>query len=178
MTPQQWANIDDDEGALHALLSRVCDHVPIALIDYLWIFPPRRVAAGESIVFVVAAFGDDPIRRRVLTAHFTISRNRKGQAFVNARFDEHGSAPASAVPRIVDGVLHRLGEDADTSLREQQIGGDPEQWNALVIELGGRPLARATAPSNHESAPAARPATAPTLSAAPPAAATDATTIG
>jgi hypothetical protein len=173
MIAQQWTNIEDDEGALHALLHRVCDHVPVALIDYLWIFPPRRVAAGDSIVFVVAAFDDDPVRRRVLTAHFVIARNRKGQAFVNARFDEHGSAPAGAVPRIVDGVLHRLGEDADASLREQQIGGDPEQWNELIIALGGPPLAPSTSPPDDEAASAADPAAVPAFSAPPAPDATD-----
>jgi hypothetical protein len=139
MSSQHWANIAHDEGALHALLHRLREQLPVPLIDYLWIFPPRRVADGESIVLVVAAFDHDRIRRRVITAHFTISRNRRGEAFVSARFDEHGSAPGNALARIVDGVLHRLGEDADNSLREQQIGGDIAQWNALITELGGTP---------------------------------------
>ena len=137
MSSQHWANIGDDDGALHALLRRLRDHIPVALIDFLWIFPTRRIATGESIVLLVAAFDDDPIRRRVITARFSIARDRKGQAFVNACFDEHGSAPAHALCRIVDGVLHRLGEDADDTLREQQIGGDIEQWNSLIRELGG-----------------------------------------
>jgi hypothetical protein len=168
MNTQHWANIGDDEGALHALLGRLRDHVPVALIDYLWIFPPRRVAAGQSIVLVVAAFDDDPVRRRVFTAHFTIARNRKGQAFVNARFDEHGSAPGNAVSRIVDGVLHRLREDADATPRELQIGGDTELWNALIVELGGTPH---TTPSSTDEPPRdtdrADPAAAPTAAAGP-----------
>ena len=160
MTAQQWANIGEDEGAIHALLHRVGQHVPVPLIDYLWIFPPRRVAAGDSVVFVVAAFDDDPVRRRVITAHFTIARNRKGQAVVNARFDEHGSAPGHALTRIVDGVLHRLGEDVETSPREtspreQLIAGDVEQWNALVVELGGSLRSTAApAEANPSDAPA------------------------
>ena len=138
---QQWANIGDDEGALYALLPRIANQVPISLIDYIWIFPPRRIAIGESIVVVVGAFDDDPVRRRVITAHFTISRNRKGQAFVNARFDEHGSAPINHVTRVVDGVLRRLGEDTDASPREEQIAGRDERWDALIVSLGGRPRA-------------------------------------
>jgi hypothetical protein len=133
---QQWANIGDDEGALHALLHRISDHIPVSLIDYLWIFPPRRVAAGDSVVVVVAAFADDLVRKRVFTAHFTISRSRKGQADVTARFDEHGAAPDHALTRIVDGVLHRLGEDTAATPREQQIAGDVAQWNALLVALG------------------------------------------
>ncbi|MEX0906728.1 MAG: hypothetical protein WD054_00250 [Gemmatimonadota bacterium] len=137
MSSTQWANIGDDAGALHALVARVLEQVPLDLIDYLWIFPSRKIAIGESIVVVIGAFDDDELRRRVLTAHFTVARNRKGAAQVNVRFDEHGSAPAAAVPRIVSGVLRRMGEDADAEPREESIGGDRERWNAVILALGG-----------------------------------------
>lgn len=139
MSSGQWANIGDDEGALHALLERVPAQVAIEQIDYVWIFPPRRVAVGDSVVVVVAAFDEDPERRRVITARFTVSRNRKGIASVTARFDEHGAAPADAVPRIVQGVLRRLGEEAVAEPRAEQIVRSPERWRELVVELGGRP---------------------------------------
>lgn len=141
MSTTQWANIGDDPGALHALVERLPEHVPVAAIDYLWIFPARRIAIGESIVVVIGAFDEDPERRRVSTAHFTVSRNRKGAATVNVRFDEHGSAPVAAVPRIVQGVLRRLGEDTEASPREEQICGESDRWDALVVELGGAPRA-------------------------------------
>jgi hypothetical protein len=139
MSTAQWANIGDDPGALHALVERVPEHAPISTIDYLWLFPARRIATGESIVVVIAAFAEDSERRRVSTAHFTVSRNRKGAATVNARFDEHGSAPVTAVPRIVQGVLRRLGEDTEASPREEQIGGEQQRWDELIVELGGPP---------------------------------------
>ncbi|HSJ33268.1 MAG TPA: hypothetical protein VK933_17640 [Longimicrobiales bacterium] len=139
MSTAQWLNIGDDPGALHALVERISEHVPVAAIDYLWIFPARRIAIGESIVVVIGAFDEDPERRRVSTAHFTVSRNRKGAATVNARFDEHGSAPVAAVPRIVQGVLRRLGEDTEASPREEQIDGEQDRWDALIVELGGPP---------------------------------------
>jgi hypothetical protein len=139
MSSAQWANIGDDEGALHALLQRIPEQVAIDQIDFLWIFPPRRIAIGESIVVVVAGFAEDAERRRVITAHFTVARNRKGAATVNARFDEHGAAPADAVPRIVQGVLRRLGEDAIGEPRAEQIVRSQQRWDALVVELGGRP---------------------------------------
>lgn len=138
MSTAQWANIGDDPGALHALVERVPEHTPVATVDYLWIFPARRIATGESIVIVIAAFDEDLERRRVSTAHFTVSRNRKGAATVNVRFDEHGAAPVAAVPRIVQGVLRRLGEDTEASPREEQICGEQERWDALVLDLGGR----------------------------------------
>jgi hypothetical protein len=144
MSSTQWANIGEDAGALHALLERITEHLPVPAIDYLWIFPARRIAIGESIVVVVAGFDDDTARRRVSTAHFTVARNRKGAATVTAHFAEHGSAPESAVPRIVEGVLRRLGEDTDAAPREEQIHGDTQRWDALIVDLGGRP--RATEP--------------------------------
>ena len=137
MNSAQWANIGDDPGALHALVARILEQVPLPAIDYLWIFPARKIAIGDSIVIVVAAFDDDEHRRRVITAHFTVSRNRKGAAQVNVRFDEHGSAPGPAVPRIVSGVLRRMGEDADAEPREEAIGGDPQRWQSLILDLGG-----------------------------------------
>lgn len=136
MSTAQWANIGDDPGALHALLERVPQHATVATIDYLWIFPARRIPIGESIVILIAAFDEDPNQRRVSTAHFTVSRNRKGAATVNARFDEHGSAPVAAVPRIVHGVLRRLGEDTEASPREAQVCGEQERWDALLVDLG------------------------------------------
>jgi hypothetical protein len=139
MSSAQWANIGHDEGAIHALMQRVPEQVAVEQMDYVWIFPPRRVATGDSIVVVVAAFDEDPERRRVITARFTVSRNRKGAASVNARFDEHGAAPADAVPRIVQGVLRRLGEEAFGEPRAEQILRSADRWSALIVDLGGRP---------------------------------------
>lgn len=138
MSSRQWANIGEDPGATHALIQRIPAVVAVTGIDYLWIFPPRRVAAGESTVVVVAAFDEDD-RRRVITAHFTVARNRKGIATVTALFDEYGAAPADAVPRIVQGVLRRLGEDTAAEPRDVLIDGRQDRWDALVTELGGRP---------------------------------------
>lgn len=138
MTSTQWANIGEDAGALHALLQQLPQHIAIQLIDCLWIFPARRIAIGDSVVIVVAARDDDAGRRRVMTAHFTVARNRRGVAHVSELFDEHGTAPDTAVPRIIQGVLRRLGEEVGAEPREVQIGGDQDRWDALVIELGGR----------------------------------------
>ena len=135
----QWANIGDDAGALHALLQRVTEYVSVDLVDDVWIFPPRKTAAGESIVIVVGARGETDDRRRVITAHFTVVRNRKGVPTVTVRFDEHGTAPSAAVLRIVQGVLRRLGEDTEASPREEVVAGSRERWDQLILDLGGRP---------------------------------------
>jgi hypothetical protein len=139
MNSTGWANIGEDAGAPHALLARVAEQVPIALIDQLWIFPPRRIAAGESTVVVVGAF-DDEDRRRVITGRFTVLRNRRGEAAVSATFDEHGTALNAAIPRIIQGVLRRLGEDPAAEPQHVAINGRQQQWDSLLLELGGRPL--------------------------------------
>lgn len=139
-TTTQWANIGEDAGATYALIQRVTEVVPVAGIDCLWIFPPRRVPAGDSTVVVVGAF-DEEARRRIITARFTVARNRKGAATVNVRFDEHGAAPVVAIPRIVQGVLRRLGEETAAEPRFVHVDGQQERWDALVIDLGGRPTA-------------------------------------
>ncbi|CAN5808503.1 hypothetical protein BH23GEM9_BH23GEM9_25400 [soil metagenome] len=146
----QWANIGDDAGALHALLEQIPAHVAMELIDYVWIFPTRRVAVGESIVVVVGAIDEDTTRRRVITARFTVERNRRGVAAVSSRFDEHGSAPEAAVPRIVQGVLRRLGEDAEAEPREVQIRGSSHRWDELMVELGGPLQLRQDTADAHE----------------------------
>ena len=144
MSTAGWTNIGDDPGALHALIDRITEHAAIETIDYLWLFPARRVAVGDSIVVVIGAFDDDPVRRRVSTAHFTVARNRKGAASVTASFAEHGSAPIAAVPRIVQGVLRRLGEDTEAEPREALIAGEQDRWDALIVELGGPPRVERT----------------------------------
>ena len=139
MTTSQWVNTEPDAGALHVLLARLAEQIPAAGIDVLWIFPTRRIAIGESTVFVVAGFHpDDPERRRVITARFAVTRDRKGAATVQEKLDEHGTAPDGAVARIVHGVLRRLGEEGEQPPREQTIGGDEERWWDLIEELGGR----------------------------------------
>lgn len=154
MNTTQWANIGEDPGATHAMIQRIPEVVAVAGIDYLWIFPPRRVAAGESSVIVVAAFDEDD-RRRIITAHFTVARNRKGIATVTALFDEHGAAPVDAVPRIVQGVLRRLGEDTAAEPRDVLIDGRQDRWDALVTELGGRPAPPDAEPEDYAANDAA-----------------------
>ena len=158
MSTGQWANIGEDAGAIHALLQRVGEHVSVPLIQDLWIFPPRRIAAGESIVIVVGAAGENEDRRRIITGHFTVIRNKKGAATVTARFDEHGTAPTSAVPRIVQGVLRRLGEDVDALPREEIIAASRERWDALISDLGGRPASTSEPAQGDDASPAEPPA--------------------
>lgn len=151
---QKWANIGEDLGALPALIRDVEDHVPVPLIDVLWVFPARAIAVGESTVLVIAAFADQDDNHRVITARYTVTRNRRGEPQVKVRFDEHGTAPQPAVPRIVEGVLRRLGEDASAEPVEVRVAGSVEAWDAHIRELGGVPRNRDDAPQDEaEAAP-------------------------
>lgn len=140
-TRQQWVNTEPDEGAPHALLERVAAQYPPEILDEVWIFPTRRAAGVESTVVVVAAHGEDPERRRVATAHFSVTRDKKGKPTVDARFEEHALAPAGALGRIVDGVLRRLGDELAAPPRAERIERDLDRWSALIVDLGGPPPA-------------------------------------
>lgn len=150
----KWANTEPDAGLPHALLERLAARVPIAVIEELWLFPTRRIATGESTVFVVAAFDEDTEKRRVITARYAVSRDRKGVATVQEQIDEHGIAPAPAVTRIVNGVLNRMDQEGEQPPRAERIERDPDRWWALIEELGGKRPVEPPAPSEAGCEPA------------------------
>jgi hypothetical protein len=154
LRPAQWVNIADD-GALHALLDRVPARIPVDAIDEIWIFPTRRMGAIESTVFAIATFDDDPERRRVLTAHFTVTRDRKGAAKVEETVAEHASAPAGSLARVVDGVLRRLGDEVSAPPRAERIEGLRHRWDDLIRELGGTVVEPESAPVHEPAVEAA-----------------------
>ncbi len=156
----RWANIQD-AGALEALLERIAGRFPPASIDTLWILPTRRSADAESSVVVLSMFDDEGMRRRVATVHFLVTRDRRGAATVNEKPEEHASAPAEAIDRIIEGVLRRLEHEADTLPRRVGIAGDEAAWRALVDEV-------ADPASRPRAAPAAEPEAEPAGAAALP----------
>jgi hypothetical protein len=158
MNQRQWVNTGPDHGALPALLERVAQRVPVASMDEVWVFPYRRVADGDSVVCVITTFDDDPDRRRVCTFRFTIARNNRGVATVQENAGEHAIAPTSAIPRVIEGVLRRLGDDAAVPPHGRQIGGDADRWLSWLQELGADPadtdqqLAARDAAAGHDAA--------------------------
>jgi phenylpropionate dioxygenase-like ring-hydroxylating dioxygenase large terminal subunit len=135
----QWVNTQPDAGALHALLASIAERIGVDAVDQLWIFPTRRIAVGESTVVVFSLFDDDADRRRVTTARFTVSRDKKGVAKVQDRIDEHGSAPVDSVERVVEGVLRRLGEEVEQPPRNERVDRSREAWDDLLLDLGAPP---------------------------------------
>jgi hypothetical protein len=145
MISRQWVNIDD-EGGLPALLRRLETLVPVTSLDEVWIFPTRRAAGAESTVLVLSTFSPAPERRRVGAVHFRVVRDRTGRATVEQSLQEYATAPPAAVPRVVEGVVRRLGAEAERPPRLEAIGGDAARFEALIRELGGAPKAEATEP--------------------------------
>lgn len=154
-TPAKWINAGPDEGALHALLDRILERVPRERIDLLWVFPTRTSGGVESTVVVIAAYDEDPERRTVATAHFRVTRDRRGRATVALEMQEHGSAPVGATQRVVDGVLRRLGDEVGREApRREEIRGDEHAWRTFHRDIGGP---EAEAPAEQETTdPAAR----------------------
>ncbi|HET9983186.1 MAG TPA: hypothetical protein VFQ38_06355 [Longimicrobiales bacterium] len=111
-----------------SLLEALARAIPIASIDELWLFPPRRLGPAESTVVVVSAFAEDPGRRRVLTARYSVSQDAKGQPAVQEELTEHGTAPADRIPRLVEGVLRRLDEPADAAPKHLRVEGSEDRW--------------------------------------------------
>ncbi len=155
MIRSKWANIDD-AGALPALLRRIAERIPPASLDSIWIFPTRRAASAESTVIALSVFDEDRTRRRVGTVHFLVTRDRKGAATVTERIQEYASAPPDAVPRIIDGVLHRLEHEAASPPRLARIEGDPLRWDELLTRLASpeEPTRRVAALLDAETASA------------------------
>jgi hypothetical protein len=143
----QWVNTQPDAGALHALLLTLPGRIAVKDIDELWIFPTRKIAIGESTVVVLSLFDEDAERRRVMTARFTVSRDKKGVARVQDRLDEYGTAPLEAVARVVDGAVRRLGEDIEQPPRNEKLEGSTDAWHALLIDLGAPKASLEEAPA-------------------------------
>lgn len=162
----QWVNTQPDAGALHALLLSLPDRIPIPDIDQIWIFPTRKIAVGESTVIVLSLFDADPERRRVMTARFTVVRDKKGAAKVQDKLDEYGTATLDAVSRVVEGVVRRLGEEIELPPRNECVDGNAGQWQNLMIDLGAP---RSTFDPSVEGTPEDTPEEQPGAAAAAPA---------
>lgn len=136
---------EDDlpDAPLFALLRMIADRIGVDRIERVWLFPPRRLKAGETSVVVVAAFAElDPQRRRVYAAHYTAPADPKTEA--RLVLDEYGTAPAERVGRVVEEVVERIKENAPPQPpRAVAIGGDDAEWAVMLHDLAGQFLAEA-----------------------------------
>lgn len=88
---------------------------------------PQRGEVGRGAA-------EEQDRRRVSTAHFTATRDRKGRATVDEKIVLHAVAPADAAGRVVEGVIRRL-DDNLALPRSERVAGDAARWAALLESL-------------------------------------------
>jgi hypothetical protein len=123
---------------LFALLRAIERDVTVARIDRIWIFPPRRLEAGETAVVVVAALLDAaPDRRRVYAAHYTATPDTAQPRLALAEF---GTAPADRVGRVVEDVIGRIKDGTTAAPRAARIDADPTRWHELLHSLAEQHL--------------------------------------
>lgn len=126
------------DAPLFALLRNVEQEVGVDRIDRIWVFPPRRLEAGETAVVVVAAFPDlADDRRRVYAAHYTARQESREPSLA---LDEYGTAPTERVGRLVEEVVERIKDEPAGAPRSHEIEGRDDRWNAVLHELAGRYL--------------------------------------
>jgi hypothetical protein len=124
-----------DAASIAAIAEKLAEQIDVTTIEELWLFPTRRVSGVESTVFALALHGEDEMRR-VLTAHVRAIRNKRGEPTLEFKIDEHASAPAERLPRVIEGVLRRLSDDfASTPPSHALLNGSAEKWQALMEVL-------------------------------------------
>lgn len=131
------------DAPLFALLRTIADEVGVDRIDQVWLFPPRRLKAGETSVVVVAAFHDlEDDRRRVYAAQYTAPADTRAEP--RLALDQYGAAPADRVGRLVEEVVERIKDDAPpTAPRAVRIRGEDERWNTMLHQIAEELLAAA-----------------------------------
>jgi hypothetical protein len=118
--------------ALPATLRMLGDKLGAAAIDRLWIFPPLIRGRREWGLVAASCYTADEDRRRLLSAAYVAERTGQGLSVVHD-LDEQGEAPPDRLPRVMDGVVRRSGEELGEP-REVVVDGTPEVFEELMRE--------------------------------------------
>lgn len=121
-------------------------------LDRIWIFPPltrgRRewglVAASRTVAGPDGGGEDEgappgerssgEVRQRSLfIAPYTAERTGRG-LYLDMSLEEQGEAPVDRLPRIMDGVVRRAGDDLGDP-REVDVACDPARLEELLGEF-------------------------------------------
>lgn len=134
--------------AYRMVLDPLESHLGAASADRLWAFPPRDVRGVPAALIVVSAYAPEAERRRLVTARLVVDppsqdgTRRRAPGF-RVEVAEQGEVPRERVPRLLDGVVRRLGEDpGDASPSAFAIGGDADRWREMRAELAAERLER------------------------------------
>ena len=129
------------DAPLFALLRSLEAEVGVDRIDRIWVFPPRRLEAGETAVVVVAAYPElDEDRRRVYAAHYTAPAEAREPRLAVL---EYGTAPTDRVGRLVEDVVERLKDQPAAPPHAYPVGGDDARWHAALHDLAEKHLEEA-----------------------------------
>jgi hypothetical protein len=128
--------------ALQLLLRELTSRFPPEVVDRIWVFAPREIAGRESGLVVLslteaAAVSTDD-RRQLVTWRYEAARERGKLRRVDT-IAEQGWAPRDRIPRLIEGVLARLGETAETPLMEE-VRSDPRRWSEFLRSMGIAPV--------------------------------------
>lgn len=120
--------------ALPRTLRMIGERLGPESLDRLWIFPPLVRGRRERGLVAASSFHAGDGERRVLfTAPYTAERTGKGLA-IEFVLNEQGEAPPDRLPRIMDGVVLRSGDELGDP-REVEIAGEPERFQELMAEF-------------------------------------------
>ena len=155
----------NDPGVPHALpraLRHLAEHLGPRALDRIWIFPPHRKGRRESGLIAAGCFdleagGESRTeeeagqeRRRLVTLAYRAEETGTGVTFEPV-VQEEGQAPDDRLPRVIEGVVQRSGEEYGEP-RPVALGGDPEALETLLEELDPRDLDRGPIPGIAEEA--------------------------
>ena len=126
--------------ALPRAIRTLVERLGADVVDRLWLFPP--LVRGRREWGLVAASRREPPpaesddgeeRRTLFTAPYEAERTGKG-LHLEVTVREQGTAPPDRLPRVMDGVVRRSGDDLGEP-REVEIECDPARFDALMEEF-------------------------------------------
>ena len=138
MKQDQSEDRSADPGVPEALpktLAELRARVDPVTMDRLWIFPPLRRGRRERGLVAVSVYLEGEARRSLLTASYSSERSGLNLN-VESSFTQEGDAPPELLPRIMEGVVRRAGAGLGEPT-QVEIEGDPERFEALIVEYGG-----------------------------------------
>jgi hypothetical protein len=109
------------------------EKVGVERIDRLWIFPPLIRGRREWGLVAASAYTGWDDRRRLLSAPYVAERTGQGLSVVQD-LEEQGEAPPDRLPRVMEGVVRRAGEDMGEP-REVVVEGSTAVFEELMREF-------------------------------------------